>query len=119
MKAKDLKIGDPVYRAETDKIKVARVIGLNMVAGGIKISLSGYYDDKIVKPDAEAIIPENPASVRYYFDLRGAQIRQLRLRYDKIEAGRANLEKAAQLYAETLAKYKDVPPTEPVPVEDD
>lgn len=114
MKAKDLKLGDPVYRADTNRIQILRVTGLKMVAGNVHIALNMYITERAVKPDAEAIIPENPAHIRYYFDLKSAQLRQLRLRNDEIEARQANLEKAAQLYAETLAKYKDVPPTEPV-----
>lgn len=114
MKAKELKLGDPIYRVETDKIKIVRVIGLKMVAGDVRISLSGYYDEKTVRPDAEAIIPEKDYEVRHYFDLESAQLRQLRLRNDEIEAQKAALEKAAQRYAETIAKYQNVPPTDPI-----
>lgn len=114
MKAKNLVLGSPVYRAETDKITIVRVIALKMILGNVRISLSGYSSDKDVPPDAEAIIPQNDYEVRYYFDLKSAQVRQLRLRWDAIEARKKNLENAAQLYAETYAKYHNVPPSEPV-----
>lgn len=92
MKAKNLVLGSPVYRAERDKIIIVRVIGLKMVVGDVRISLSGYSGDKDVPPDAEAIIPQNDYEVRYYFDLKSAQVRQLRLRWDAIEARKKNLE---------------------------
>ena len=113
MKAKDLVLGSPVYRAETDSIRVYRVIGLKMVAGDVRVTLNGLGVEECVKPDAAGIIPENPAFVRYYFDLPSAQKRQLRLREDRIQAAKENLENAAQHYAEVYAKYHDTPVSEP------
>lgn len=116
MKAKELKLGDPVYRAGIKEITIFRIISLSMDKGNVRIEFSGshYRTEMVVTPDAEAIIPNNPYEVRYYFDKKGAQLRQLRMRNDAIESAKANLEKAAQLYAETLATYQNVPPTEPV-----
>lgn len=116
MKAKELKLGDPVYRAGIKEITIFRIISLSMDKGNVRIKFSNshYPTEMVVTPDAEAIIPNNPYEVRYYFDKKGAQLRQLRMRNDAIESAKANLEKAAQLYAETLATYQNVPPTEPV-----
>lgn len=116
MKAKDLKIGSPIYRADRDKITTLRVIGLKRVLDDIRISFNGYESEKVVPMEASAIIPERDYESRLYFSVADAQKRQARLREQQIQYAKEALVKAAQYYAETYAKYHDAPLSEPIVV---
>lgn len=119
MKAKDLKLGDLIYRPSLDKIEALKVVGVKLSALGdeVTITYKGKYgnEDKVVKLEAEAIILPKPYTAHIYFDVAAAQTRQLRLREAHIACYREALEKAAKQYAEELAKYKDAPLSEPTP----
>lgn len=117
MKAKDLKLGSICYRPDTDTIKSLKVKSLLLDSDGnidIKFYGESYYGDgHKVKPDAEAIILEKDWMLHIYFSLDAAKTRQRRIRDQKIADAKAALEKAAQHYADTYAKYHDAPASEP------
>lgn len=117
MKAKDLKLGSICYRPDTDTIKQLKVVRLGFdTDGDILITFhndSMYDKGRKVKPDAEAIIMEHEWMLHIYFSLDAAQTRQRRIRDQKIADAKAALEKAAQHYADTYAKYHDAPASEP------
>ena len=117
MKAKDLKLGDICYRPGTATIKSLKVVRLGFDPDGdIRIT---FHDDSLydkgrkVQPDAEAIIMEHEWMPNIYFSLEAAKTRQRRMREKKIDDAKKALEKAAQRYAYTYAKYHDAPASEP------
>ena len=115
MKAKDLKIGSPIYCPDSERIVTLRVIGLKRKGDDVEISLSGYESDKIVPMEANAIIlGDSICNRRLYFSVADAQKRQTRIREQRIEDAKRALEKAAHAYAITYAKYHDIQPTEPI-----
>lgn len=115
MKAKDLTLGSIVYIPDADNIRQAKVKELKCESNGnitICLSPDPYYDKgHSVKPDAEAITEDKWKNT--YFSLKAAQVRQLRIRFDKIESAKQALMNAAEHYSEILAKYKDAPASEP------
>ncbi|MBQ6097886.1 MAG: hypothetical protein IJK99_09085 [Bacteroidales bacterium] len=120
MKAKDLKLGSICYRPDSENIKSLKVKSLVLDSDGliqIKFYGESYYGDgHKVKPDAEAIILEKDWMLHIYFSLDAAQTRQRRIRDQRIADAKEALEKAAQHYADTYAKYHDAPASEPCEV---
>lgn len=114
MKAKDLKIGSPIYCPDSEKIDTFRVIGLKRKGNDVVISLN-KCEDKIVPMEANAIIlGDSIYNRRLYFSVADAKKRQTRIREQRIEDAKSALEKAAHAYAITYAKYHDIQPTEPI-----
>ena len=101
MKAKELRLGDPIFWANSDNIGYYTIKSLQIGDGGyIIIRYNNYHQDEIqVMPDCEKPDKENLS-----FTKKEAQDYQYRCRQAQTERAYKALEEAKQHYQECIDK---------------
>ena len=101
MKAKELRLGDPIFWANSDNIDYYTIKSLQIGEGGYTvIRYNNYHSDEIqIKPDCEKPDKEN-----LFFTKEEAQNYQYCCRQAETERAYKELEKAKQHYQDCIDK---------------
>lgn len=115
MKAENLKLGDPVYRVDSDRIFQFEVTGIEQVQTdnlSIKFKSESLYTYKVIAKTG-ALEGQSELNVTYYFDLECARLAQVIARQNLISAAFKRMEDAQKAYNELVRKYALTEPSKP------
>lgn len=103
MKAKELRLGDPIFWANSDSIGYHTIKSLQIGNGGyIIIRYNNYHDDEIqIMPDCE-----KPDKGNLFFTKKEAQDYQYLCRQMQTERAYKALDEAKQYYQDCIDKLK-------------
>ena len=115
MTVKDLQIGSPVYRVQSDSIDIARVRLIEAFQDGTRaIELNMTWKPRCVaKTDATEIHETNSSLGVWYVNIEDAELAQLMRRSEHVEKLKKAMENAQNAFADAIQRYAFAEPSTP------